>query len=72
MSLRIDPRIFAKYPGLSLTDVTTAAVLVIEALPPVTREELEAALAELQQLTRRFCGEGCRMTALIHMNEGGS
>lgn len=55
-----------------LTDSTTEAVLVIEALPPVTRGELETALAELQRRAGRFCGEGCRMTALIHTNEGGS
>jgi hypothetical protein len=36
------------------------------------REMLEAALAELEQLIGRFRGEGCRMTPLIHMNEGGS
>lgn len=55
-----------------LTGSTTEAVLVIEALPPVIRGELEAALAELRALAGRFCGEGCRMTTLIHTNEGGS
>lgn len=39
-----------------LTDETTNAVLVLEALPPVTREKLEAALHELAGLVRELTG----------------
>lgn len=40
----------------ALTEQTTNAVLVIEAVPPTTRAELETALKELQELVMRFCG----------------
>lgn len=38
-----------------LTEQTKRAVLVVEALPPVTEEELQAALDELGELAKRFC-----------------
>ena len=40
----------------ALTEKTTNAVLVIEAIPPTTRAELETALQELQELVVKFCG----------------
>jgi DNA/RNA-binding domain of Phe-tRNA-synthetase-like protein len=39
-----------------LTEDTVNAVLVIEALPPVTNQELETALNELAELIGRYCG----------------
>ena len=39
-----------------LTEDTKRAVLVLEALPPVTRSELQAAMAELQELVRAHTG----------------
>jgi DNA/RNA-binding domain of Phe-tRNA-synthetase-like protein len=40
----------------ALTDQTQNAVLVIEAVPPTQRTDLEAALQELQELVMKFCG----------------
>lgn len=39
-----------------LAEQTKRAVLVVEALPPVTERELHAALDELGELAKRFCG----------------
>lgn len=39
-----------------LTEKTHNAVLVLEAIPPVTPQELEQALNELKTLVERFCG----------------
>ena len=39
-----------------LTENTRRAVLVVEALPPVTEAELQSVLAELAELAGRFCG----------------
>ena len=39
-----------------LTEETTSAVLVIEALPPVVRPILEKALADLAESVARYCG----------------
>lgn len=47
-----------------LTEQTTNAVLVIEAVPPVTREALEAALMELQNLVMMFAGGTIRNSVL--------
>lgn len=47
-----------------LTAATTHAVLVIEALPPVSREELERALAELAAGIEEHCG-GVVVTAIL-------
>lgn len=38
-----------------LTEKTKNAVLVIEAFPPVTREELQNALTEMQDLVQKYC-----------------
>lgn len=46
-----------------LTENTQRAVLVIEALPPVTEAELRAVLDELSELAKRFCG----VTATPHI-----
>lgn len=47
-----------------LTHETRNAFLVIEALPPVARSTVEAAIGELADLVRRFCG-GTVSTALL-------
>jgi DNA/RNA-binding domain of Phe-tRNA-synthetase-like protein len=47
-----------------LTEDTVNAVLVIEALPPVTNHELEAALNELDRLIGRYCGGTTNPTIL--------
>jgi DNA/RNA-binding domain of Phe-tRNA-synthetase-like protein len=47
-----------------LTKDTANAVLVIEALPPVTNQELEAALNELALLIGRHCGGETHPTIL--------
>ena len=39
-----------------LSNTTRNAILVIEALPPATENELGAALNELKQLVREYCG----------------
>jgi len=39
-----------------LTEETTGAFLVLEALPPAGRDDLERALADLLALLARFCG----------------
>ena len=39
-----------------LNDKTTNAILVLEAVPPVTREALQEALDELQTLVLKHCG----------------
>ncbi|MDO8628113.1 MAG: phenylalanine--tRNA ligase beta subunit-related protein [Candidatus Diapherotrites archaeon] len=38
-----------------LTEKTKTCILVLEALPPTTRKELEYALVELQELAEKFC-----------------
>jgi len=47
-----------------LTGKTTRGFLVIEALPPVGRAELEAALADLAELVTRYCGGTVRTGVL--------
>ncbi len=47
-----------------LTEDTKRAVLVLEALPPVTRSELEEAMAELQELVRAHTGAVATKTVL--------
>ncbi len=39
-----------------LVEETRNAVLVLEGLPPVTREELQEALEELRALVQKYCG----------------
>ncbi|MDO8648239.1 MAG: B3/4 domain-containing protein [Candidatus Peregrinibacteria bacterium] len=47
-----------------LTEKTRNAVLLIEAVPPTTRTELDAALAQLKELISRFCGGTVETTIL--------
>ncbi len=47
-----------------LTEDTQRAVFVLEALPPVTRSELEEAMAELQELVRAHTGAVVTKTVL--------
>jgi DNA/RNA-binding domain of Phe-tRNA-synthetase-like protein len=47
-----------------LTEKTTRGFLVVEALPPVGRAELEAALGDLAGLVERYCGGTVRMGVL--------
>lgn len=47
-----------------LTAETRNAVLAIEALPPVGRQELSRATEDLAQLIQRFCGGGVRQGVL--------
>jgi DNA/RNA-binding domain of Phe-tRNA-synthetase-like protein len=39
-----------------LTEETKNCILVIEGLPPITREEVENATRELSELVQKFCG----------------
>jgi DNA/RNA-binding domain of Phe-tRNA-synthetase-like protein len=39
-----------------LTEETKNCILVIEGLPPVTRQEIETATVELKDLIQKFCG----------------
>jgi DNA/RNA-binding domain of Phe-tRNA-synthetase-like protein len=39
-----------------LTEETTNVVLVLEAIPPISRDELQAAAADLSRLLRESCG----------------
>lgn len=50
-----------------LTEETKNCVLAIEALPPATREELEAALDELEALVGEHCG-GTTKSAILDGN----
>jgi DNA/RNA-binding domain of Phe-tRNA-synthetase-like protein len=47
-----------------LTEDTTNVVLVIEAIPPISREELEAAAADLSLRVRESCGGESMVTLL--------
>jgi DNA/RNA-binding domain of Phe-tRNA-synthetase-like protein len=51
-----------------LTEDTHNAVIVIEALPPVSRDSLQQALAELSDLVKKFCGGEVRTTILDNQN----
>jgi DNA/RNA-binding domain of Phe-tRNA-synthetase-like protein len=51
-----------------LTGKTTRGFLVIEALPPVGRAELEAALADLAGLVVKYCGGTVRSAVLDREN----
>lgn len=46
-----------------LTENTTDAFMVIEALPPVRKEQLQAALSELSEMLKKYCG--CQITVTI-------
>ncbi len=39
-----------------LTEETKNCILVIEGLPPITKEEIENATRELSELVQKFCG----------------
>jgi len=47
-----------------LTEKSTRGFLVVEALPPVGRTELEAALADLAALVQKHCGGRVRIAVL--------
>ncbi len=51
----------------SLTESTQNAILVIETLPPLERNDLERALSELVHLTREHCG-GQAKTFILDSN----
>jgi DNA/RNA-binding domain of Phe-tRNA-synthetase-like protein len=51
-----------------LTERTTRGFLVVEALPPVTRAELEAALSDLASLVTEYCGGTVRTGVLDREN----
>ncbi len=51
-----------------LTEKTTRGVLVVEALPPVGRAELDAALADLAALVEKHCGGRVRTGVLDREN----
>jgi DNA/RNA-binding domain of Phe-tRNA-synthetase-like protein len=51
-----------------LTEATTAGFLVVEALPPVGRSEIEAALADLAAMVTTYCGGSIRRTLLDSAN----
>ena len=47
-----------------LTETTISACIVIEAIPPVERTQLELALADLSALVKPFCG-GTSQVAIL-------
>lgn len=47
-----------------LTEETTNAFMVIEALPPVGKEQLQAALSELSEMLKRYCSHEVAVTIL--------
>lgn len=47
-----------------LTEATTNAVLVIEAIPPTTQANLQSAMNDLQNLVQKFCGGSLSQTIL--------
>ena len=51
-----------------LTGATQNAFLVIEAIPPIGRETLLAATADLARLVEAYCGGGVRTAVLDHDN----
>lgn len=51
-----------------MTESTTDAVLVVEGLPPVTKENVEKILAELSQSVTRHCGGEYQHTLLDSEN----
>jgi DNA/RNA-binding domain of Phe-tRNA-synthetase-like protein len=51
-----------------LTEKTTRGFLVVEALPPVGRAELDAALADLKGLVEKYCGGTVRSGVLDREN----
>lgn len=50
-----------------LTEETTSAFMVLEALPPLQKEELEKAIAELASLIKQYC-EGEIATTILDRN----
>ena len=52
-----------------LSAETTAAVLVLEILPPITRQTLDAAMADLVSLIHQFCGEEVQMQSAVLNSE---
>ncbi|MEM8862400.1 MAG: phenylalanine--tRNA ligase beta subunit-related protein [Chloroflexota bacterium] len=46
-----------------LTAETTDAILVLEILPPVDRDALDAAMTDLANLIHQFCGESVQLEA---------
>ena len=51
-----------------MTEETRDVVLVVEGLPPVTREELNAALDDLSQMIDEYCGGEIRIAVLDEVN----
>jgi len=51
-----------------LTQETKNAFLVIEALPPVSRDTVEAAIRELADLVKHYCGGAVSIAFLDHGN----
>lgn len=51
-----------------LTEDTRNAILVLEGLPPVTRDEVEAAVKELQEFVQKYCGGTARLVILTPAN----
>ena len=47
-----------------MTELTTDVVLVVEGLPPVTREDVGEILADLSQLVEEYCGGSIRRAIL--------
>ncbi len=51
-----------------LTEETKNCVLVIEGLPPITREQIETAVKELKELVQKFCGGSVSYAILDNSN----
>jgi lysyl-tRNA synthetase class 2 len=50
-----------------MTELTTDVVLVVEGLPPVTRDDVQGILADLALLVERYCG-GDLKSAILDVN----
>lgn len=51
-----------------LTEETTDAFMVIEVLPPIRKEQLQAALSELSEMLKKYCGCEVAVTILNRDN----
>jgi DNA/RNA-binding domain of Phe-tRNA-synthetase-like protein len=51
-----------------LTPDTKNCILVIEGLPPITRDEIETATGELKEMVEKYCGGRLKYSVLDGMN----
>lgn len=53
-----------------LTEKTKNCILVIEGLPPITKEEIKVATGELKNLIKKYCGGNLKSDILNKENSG--